>query len=79
MTNILDSPKKLVFLEFHNSDMTINYFNRMLSRTSFLVLHRIPALCASELMRRSVHTYVAADECILKQGEVYSTTATGTT
>ena len=51
----------------------------MLSRTSFLVLHRIPALCASELMRRSVHTYVAADECILKQGEVYSTTATGTT
>ena len=51
----------------------------MLSRTSFLVLHRIPALCASELMRRSVHTYVAADECILKQGEVYSTTATGIT
>ena len=51
----------------------------MLSRTSFLGLHRIPALCGSVLMWRSVHTYVAADECILKQGEVYSTTATGTT
>lgn len=49
----------------------------MLSRTSTLLLKRVPLIQTLEVFRRSVHSYVSSDECILKPGESYSITETG--